>query len=797
MTRIMRLFIDLEERRFSSGNGFTSNLPTLILKRGDVVPVELRFLRNGSPALLDPAAEIQLGFRAEGADYGDRVAAALEFTAPGDVATGYYTGTLSINTEEADAALGFGTENEEDSVRVFGEVTWSEDAGANWTSTENRVATLYNDVNRTDEGTPTEKPNASDWLDDQNANRGIQPIRTDGGNGHLFPMGAGLSGEILGVGDVAIALESMAYQSTDGSGFPSYAVTTAETVGLNLYYVGGIWEMEVDFGGDPATATYQSAATTKADPTGIVLSSSGRSDVTVVNAAGVVAPEVGDRGMINGVEYVWDGGSWRVSGLQVVEQTISDEEKEQMAKNWPEAGDRSVRPLKSVSRFALDNGRKRPIEILSQADHLYLMDEASGGLVDVMGGLDLVENETIDAAAVDADFGSSRGFDDVSRHFGASATNLTRNGGPFWTVFAIKFDSLTATQGIWCESNSSSDRSITCYMVNATMYVRVVRKDTSDNFDRVELSGFQAGTPYLVVFRADGTNLYLEATGLSPAEEDNTLELKETNYPLKVGTGEISGTVESNFFDGDLGLFAYGKGQLSEREAYWLTQSTAEDLDELRARIEVERSRIYRLGAVGDSTTGTNYVYPSWPTRAAALVPGWSADVHGVGGQTSSLIRDRLLGYHPDNIRRGVFAIFAGNNNAAQRQVVIDDVKVMVDHLLVIGVEKVLILGLPNRTGYSSTQQEMDDARAHQAFCDEGFAKIAASDTRVEFLDVHDHFVNPANYTPIDSDDVADQAAGIIPRSVRDDPDSGTSTHFSAIGADHIAALVAPYLILS
>lgn len=143
----MRLIVDLDSRKFTTGTGFVSNLPPVVLKRGDEVPVEVRFLQGGVPVLLGTPFDLRLGFRAEGAEWGERVGLATGFTAPGDAATGYYEAVLDLNTAEANTALGVGTESELASVRVYGEVTWSLDSGATWISTENRIATLYNDVN--------------------------------------------------------------------------------------------------------------------------------------------------------------------------------------------------------------------------------------------------------------------------------------------------------------------------------------------------------------------------------------------------------------------------------------------------------------------------------------------------------------------------------------------------------------------------------------------------------------------------------------------------------------------------
>ena len=99
-------------------------------------------------------------------------------------------------------------------------------------------------------------------------------------NQGVFPSFLSISGDVLDATASAISLEPLALGGiTDGS--PDYSVTTSEGVEIQVNYVtaGQIWELEVDFGGSPPTAIYQSSVTNQLNPNGITLSSTGTIDL--------------------------------------------------------------------------------------------------------------------------------------------------------------------------------------------------------------------------------------------------------------------------------------------------------------------------------------------------------------------------------------------------------------------------------------------------------------------------------------------------------------------------------------
>lgn len=309
----MRLIVDLDSRKFTTGTGFVSNLPPVVLKRGDEVPVEVRFLQGGVPVLLGTPFDLRLGFRAEGAEWGERVGLATGFTAPGDAATGYYEAVLDLNTAEANTALGVGTENELASVRVYGEVTWSLDSGSTWISTENRIATLYNDVNRTEEGTPLALETPLEWLTARNTERGIQPIRT--GEYTLSPLSLTPTGTLIADDDSQIELAVLDGWSITGDpveGTAEWYGDLADGGSLTLARSGGIFELTYSGPSTASDIVMASPVTAKQSPVGLTFTDGGENTILITDTAGLSAPLVGDLGLVtsSGIFYRHNGDSW-------------------------------------------------------------------------------------------------------------------------------------------------------------------------------------------------------------------------------------------------------------------------------------------------------------------------------------------------------------------------------------------------------------------------------------------------------------------------------------------------------
>jgi len=84
-----------------------------------------------------------------------------------------------------------------------------------------------------------------------------------------------------------ISLEPLALAGIT-AGSPDYSVTTSEGVEIQVNYIPPeqIWELEVDFGGSPPSAIYQSSVTNQLNPNGILFSSvlAGRDDISLTGS---------------------------------------------------------------------------------------------------------------------------------------------------------------------------------------------------------------------------------------------------------------------------------------------------------------------------------------------------------------------------------------------------------------------------------------------------------------------------------------------------------------------------------
>ncbi|MFT7173776.1 MAG: hypothetical protein ACI9NQ_002001 [Paracoccaceae bacterium] len=187
----------------------------------------------------------------------------------------------------------------------------------------------------------------------------------------------------------------------------------------------------------------------------------------------------------------------------------------------------------------------------------------------------------------------------------------------------------------------------------------------------------------------------------------------------------------------------------------------------------------------------------SWPERVAALEgASWTFEASGIGGQTSTPIVDRYLTYPSSNTAARVVAPWFGNNDPTNRQIVVDNYERVIERALADGAERVILIGLINRSGYESSQATIDTVQGHHDFINDGLAQLASSNPQVFYADIRSWFQNPVNY-PNDSltvDDLSDIDRGIIPRGMRDDPTSPSSTHLGPSGAAHLACYIRTFL---
>jgi hypothetical protein len=166
----MNLFFDLDSSQLVTGPGTRSPLNALNLKRGDNMIVRVQFLQGGQPVELASGATGKLGIKPNGDYDGDYLAAATSWTKTGTGAHTIYSFALDLNTEPLATLLGVGVAPDVERARVMFELEFVS-AGIR-TSSQTIFASIFNDVNRGDEGTPSSLPGPLEYLTEQ----GLIPI---------------------------------------------------------------------------------------------------------------------------------------------------------------------------------------------------------------------------------------------------------------------------------------------------------------------------------------------------------------------------------------------------------------------------------------------------------------------------------------------------------------------------------------------------------------------------------------------------------------------------------------------
>lgn len=158
---VVKLHVDLETLQLIQGPGQRSAVSTLRFKRGDAARLQVVFLENGiTPATIgDPGnLEIQIGIKPRNQFDRSYLAHSADWSMPseGDD-TPAYGCSISFNTLQLNSALNIGSPTAEElpEVTLMGEITWREGAGEP-TSTRTFLVVVENDVNRGDEGVPTD-----------------------------------------------------------------------------------------------------------------------------------------------------------------------------------------------------------------------------------------------------------------------------------------------------------------------------------------------------------------------------------------------------------------------------------------------------------------------------------------------------------------------------------------------------------------------------------------------------------------------------------------------------------------
>lgn len=181
----MRLFFDLRLGYLVDAPGQSSPLQSLSGKAGDGQPVEIQFGRSSDPVgggsffegpswepeQLPGATIIKIGIKLAG-EFSDGEFLASTATFSYDSESESYTGSLNLNTEEIDAALNRGDdddENDEPSVACGFELTYQPGGSGPWRSSQEPVSYLLrHDLIYGDEATPVSAADPDEYLLKQN-----------------------------------------------------------------------------------------------------------------------------------------------------------------------------------------------------------------------------------------------------------------------------------------------------------------------------------------------------------------------------------------------------------------------------------------------------------------------------------------------------------------------------------------------------------------------------------------------------------------------------------------------------
>jgi photosystem II stability/assembly factor-like uncharacterized protein len=126
------------------------------------VPIALRFVSGITAQELPAEATGQIGIKATGDYDGGFIAATGPWVKSGTGADTVYTFQLDLHTEAINTLLGYGPAEDVPSMQAMLELEY--EATGIRTSSNTVLATIFNDVVRGDEGTPTSMPTPEEWL---------------------------------------------------------------------------------------------------------------------------------------------------------------------------------------------------------------------------------------------------------------------------------------------------------------------------------------------------------------------------------------------------------------------------------------------------------------------------------------------------------------------------------------------------------------------------------------------------------------------------------------------------------
>lgn len=302
----MELFVELETLKLVTSLTDRRQVQSFSIKRGDALPLTVRFLQAQTPTRLDASTVISFALKESGKYDDGAVVLEQSFTAStvgSPDSDPHYTATPSLNTTELNALFNINSDSSDDpaSVTLMGEITWQATGDSGPTTIKTFSVVCENDVYRGDESAVTSQQSPDEWLEV----RGIRPVRSGASLQYLYPQTIEVSGQWLDGGGTPYTLEDLSFSAIGGGDFPSYTSTN-----YSLAHSGSGGQWVLTHTGDAVTLT--SSATLVRDPTGLTLADSGGNSVTLADASGMLQPLLGSIAYLTGssVFQIYNGERW-------------------------------------------------------------------------------------------------------------------------------------------------------------------------------------------------------------------------------------------------------------------------------------------------------------------------------------------------------------------------------------------------------------------------------------------------------------------------------------------------------